>query len=63
MDWISAGVQFCRANGVTPFVKQMGAAVWNGELIPEHMVSLKDSHGGDMSEWPEALRVREFPTP
>lgn len=24
-------------------------------------IRLKDSHGGDMSEWPEDLRVREFP--
>jgi protein gp37 len=24
-------------------------------------VRLRDSHGGDMSEWPEDLRVREFP--
>jgi protein gp37 len=24
-------------------------------------ILLKDSHGGDMSEWPEDLRVREFP--
>lgn len=24
---------------------------------------LQDGHGGDMSEWPEDLRVREFPSP
>lgn len=24
-------------------------------------IKLRDSHGGDMSEWPEDLRVREFP--
>jgi len=24
-------------------------------------LQLKDSKGGDMSEWPEDLRVREFP--
>lgn len=30
---------------------------------PSHAVafSLCDSHGGDMAEWPERLRVREFP--
>ncbi len=26
-------------------------------------VRLRDAHGGDMSEWPRDLRVREFPTP
>lgn len=25
-------------------------------------IALKDGKGGDMSEWPESLRVREFPT-
>jgi protein gp37 len=25
--------------------------------------SLMDAHGGDISEWPEDLRIREFPTP
>lgn len=27
-----------------------------------HRVSLVDSHGADPSEWPEDLRVQEFPT-
>lgn len=26
-------------------------------------VLLRHSHGGDPDEWPEDLRVREFPTP
>lgn len=31
--------------------------------FPEgHMIKLRDSHGGDMSEWPDHFRVREFPT-
>jgi protein gp37 len=30
--------------------------VWNKNY------RLSDSHGGDMTEWPEDLRVREFPT-
>jgi hypothetical protein len=25
-------------------------------------LSLRDSHGADMEEWPEDLRIREFPT-
>ena len=27
------------------------------------LVKLRHSHGGDMEEWPEDLRVREFPSP
>jgi hypothetical protein len=38
------------------FVQQMGT-VW----AKEHHA--KDHHGGDMAEWPEHLRVREFPAP
>ena len=36
------------------FVKQLGT-----HLAKE--LGLKDRHGGDMDEWPEHLRVREFP--
>ncbi len=39
------------------------ADVFAFEMIMESMaVCLKDSHGGDPSEWPEDLRVHEFPT-
>lgn len=31
--------------------------------FPEgHKIKLRDKHGGDINEWPEHLRVREFPT-
>lgn len=52
MQSIRDGVGFCRRNNVAPFVKQLGSNT---------NYDLKDSHGGDMSEWPEDLRVREFP--
>ncbi len=45
------------------FVKQLGAkpvTTWsNGDLCDRLL--LRDRKGGDMSEWPEDLRVREFP--
>lgn len=34
---------------------------WKDESSGLWRVKLKDSHGGDMDEWPEDLRVREFP--
>lgn len=57
--WIRDGLDFCRSNRIAPFIKQLGANCigYNGSA----KLALKDSHGGDMSEWPEDLRVREFP--
>lgn len=54
LTWAQSLVQQGQAAGVPVFVKQMGQ-VWaraNGA---------KERHGGEMSEWPEALRVREWP--
>ncbi len=62
--WVSAIVDQCRAADVAPFVKQLGAMAADCDLsmsIGERL-PLRDSHGGDWSEWPEGLRVREFPT-
>jgi protein gp37 len=54
-DWARNLVAQCRAAGVAPFVKQMG----------ENPVGLKlrDRHGGEWDEWPEDLRIREYPVP
>lgn len=62
--WIRDGVKFCRANGIAPFVKQLGSHVIKPAYddVPEHRVELRDSHGGEMQEWPLNIRVREFPT-
>lgn len=57
MEWIQDGVKFCHENGVSAFVKQMGAR----PTAHGRLVKFKHSHGGDMDEWPESLRVREFP--
>ncbi len=47
----------CQENDVAFSVKKLGARpVENGQPI-----SLRDAHDGDWSEWPEVLRVREFP--
>ena len=49
------------------FVKQMGAnpfrpgEPYSGLPTISHLY-LKDRKGGDMDEWPEDLRVREFPS-
>jgi protein gp37 len=55
VDWIRSIVRQCRASQVRVFVKQLGAcsSLKSGRL--------RDSKGGDPSEWPRDLRVREFP--
>lgn len=56
-------VEFGRAAGVACFVKQVGAL----PCVDQHSdkgafyALLKDPKGGNPEEWPEDLRVREWP--
>jgi len=63
IEWARSTVAQCRAAGVPIFVKQIGARPW--ELQPgwkvAREITLFDSKGGDMAEWPVDLRVRETP--
>jgi len=54
IEWIEDIIQTCKAHNVPVFVKQLGT-----HLAKE--LGLKDRHGGDITEWPERLRIREFP--
>lgn len=57
--WIRSIVGQCRSAGVPCFVKQWGSNPRKNGAI----VSLADSKGGDMSQWPDKnLRVREYPS-
>ncbi|MDN3688667.1 DUF5131 family protein [Cyclobacterium jeungdonense] len=56
LEWIRTIVEECQEADIPVFVKQLGT-----HLAKE--LSLKDRHGGDISEWPEDVRVREFPSP
>jgi hypothetical protein len=52
-------IEQCKAAGVPCFVKQLGdTAIGDGVRIP-----LKIHKGGEPSEWPADLRVREWPKP
>jgi protein gp37 len=56
--WVSAIVGDCQAAGVPVFVKQLGAK----PIGPERAYfPVTDRKGGDPAEWPEGLRVRQFP--
>lgn len=54
LDWIRSLVSQCQAAGIAVFVKQLGTA-------QARRLGLADWKGGDPGEWPEDLRVREFP--
>ncbi len=64
--WIRNVVQQCQAAGVPCFVKQLGAQpIAGGQVIGQQFVTnnlyLRDRKGGDISEFPADLQVREFP--
>lgn len=54
LAWFKEILSWARLSGVPCFVKQLGAA-WARENGARH------PKGGDPSEWPKDLRVREFP--
>lgn len=57
-DWARRLRDECRNAGVAFFVKQLGSNVTsNGTLL-----RLTDGHGGDWSEWPADLRLRQMPS-
>lgn len=75
VEWAEKLLTDCTAAGVPIFVKQMGAVIhapagyfpdpkqarpWGEKGRVE--LKLVDNHGGDLTEWPEKLRVQQFPT-
>jgi protein gp37 len=57
--WARNIIAQCRAAGVACFVKQLGAKPYQFGDRPFELP--RDRKGGDWDEWPEDLRVREFP--
>ena len=64
IQWISSIVLQCKAAGTSVFVKQLGSnpvsCSFPGEPTPLPG-KLRDKKGGDIGEFPEYLRIREFP--
>jgi protein gp37 len=58
VEWVRSIVQQCKVAGTAVFVKQLGAFPVLGR---EDAQIIRDKKGGDISEWPDDLRVREFP--
>lgn len=61
LAWARKVIAQCRRAGIAPFVKQLGGNVIDTSSEPHRLISYRDKHGGDITEWPEDLRVREFP--
>lgn len=72
LAWARETIRQCRASGVAVFFKQAGARPRDTDRCEscldksicwcvDSIVELRDSKGGDPSEWPVDLRVREFP--
>lgn len=62
IDWARSIIGQCKNAGVAAFVKQLGAKPEGPCGAVKNMpLEFNDRKGGDMSEWPEDLRVREFP--
>lgn len=54
LEWARSTIAQCRAAGAFPFMKQTGSR-------PVPYLKQKDRAGAEPEEWPEDLRVREFP--
>jgi protein gp37 len=56
--WLENAVKQGRSAGLAVFVKQLGTDL-------KYRLKLRGRHGGDvkgdMTDWPESLRIREFP--
>lgn len=69
IEWARSIRNQCKAAGVACFIKQLGTrphcTIGNNHRHPDWVswCKLKDPKGGDWSEWPEDLRVRQFPQP
>lgn len=54
LEWIERIIDDCQQAGVAVFVKQLGTHL-------AKQLKLSDRHGGNIDEWPEHLKIREFP--
>ncbi|MDE2106619.1 MAG: DUF5131 family protein [Patescibacteria group bacterium] len=61
IEWARQTVEQCKESGTACFVKQLGANPFCNIEAHTISINLKDPKGGNWSEWPEDLRVREFP--
>lgn len=72
LTWARDTIAQCKAAGIPVFMKQLGArpettdmfdlpTTWAPDMEEPIALPLKDRAGADPSEWPDDLRVQEFP--
>lgn len=59
--WARALIGQARQAGVAVFMKQLGAAAFEQDGRSRVQFRLRHTKGGDPEEWPDDLRVREYP--
>ncbi|MEG3843523.1 DUF5131 family protein, partial [Microcoleus sp. herbarium14] len=68
VDWIRSLVRQCKQSETAVFVKQLGSTPIEsnpyiaGIAESRRVIRLKDRKGGNIDEFPEDLKVREFPS-
>ncbi len=58
LAWAARSIDQCLASHVPVFMKQMGSNAHSSA----GRITLRDRAGADPNEWPEAYRIRQFPT-
>ena len=58
VEWIQNIIRQCKSARVPCFVKQVGS---KSVGLNSRGWIISDAKGGDMTEWPESIKVREFP--
>src|SRR3990167_2440861 len=62
LQWARGAISKCKAAGVPVFLKQLGSKPFRYAGQHGHLdLHLTDRKGGNMNEWPEDLKIREFP--
>lgn len=63
LAWAESLRDQCKAAGVPFFMKQMGSQPFSSPTAKYYPMpaATRDRKGGCMAEWPESLRIREFP--
>jgi len=62
LAWVRSIIAQCRAAGAAVFVKQLGQSYYEDSPGGQRRrVILRDAKGADPAEWPEDLRIQEFP--
>ncbi|MDA1014204.1 MAG: DUF5131 family protein [Planctomycetota bacterium] len=57
VEWAEDLVRQCESHDVPYFLKQLGSKV----SLAGKTARYRHAHGGDWNEWPEQIRVRQFP--